>query len=204
MFCKYVYRTLWAALDALRASALAHPSTATKGDDEEDVKRSPGLTKFAAFDKVVDTMPLRAALESTLNVVEEQAHVVYIRHVWNNTVAEAFLGDALFGADRTESMRTRVDAAVRRIQNLSKNEQAAVGKPTKGFGAQKQGGGGRHGGRGRQQQYQQRRNDNNLPPGFERPAGGRGAGQILRGGVPFSCFRCGGQHMVKDCPLPMP
>jgi hypothetical protein len=32
-------------------------------------------------------------LEMSLNYVHEEAHAMYLKHVYNNTVAETFLGD---------------------------------------------------------------------------------------------------------------
>ena len=46
VFCKFVYMTLWSALDMLRANALAYPTTTLPGDSDETVKRSPQLMKF--------------------------------------------------------------------------------------------------------------------------------------------------------------
>ena len=49
--------------------------------------------------------------------VHEAAHSVYIKHVYNETVPDTFLGDELFGADRTIPIEDKVDGAVKRVQN---------------------------------------------------------------------------------------
>jgi hypothetical protein len=54
-------------------------------------------------------------LEMSLNYVHEAAHAVYLKHVYNNTVAETFLGDELLGADRTIPIEERVDKAIKRV-----------------------------------------------------------------------------------------
>ncbi len=54
----------------------------------------------------------------SLNYVHEAAHAVYLKHVYKKTVAETFLGDELFGADRTIPIEERVDKAVKRVQKL--------------------------------------------------------------------------------------
>ncbi len=53
-----------------------------------------------------------------LKCVHEAAHSLYIKHVYNGTVAETFLGDELFGADRTIPTEVRVDNAIKRVQKL--------------------------------------------------------------------------------------
>ena len=57
-----------------------------------------------------------------------------MNHVYNNTVAETFLGDELFGADWTIPIEERVDKAVKRVQKLSAVAKAAVGLTDKGGG----------------------------------------------------------------------
>ena len=52
-------------------------------------------------------------LEMSLNYVHEAAHVVYLTHVYNNTVAETFLGDELFGANRAFPIEESVDKAIK-------------------------------------------------------------------------------------------
>ncbi len=68
-----------------------------------------------------------------LNCVHEAAHSVYVKHVYNGTVAETFLGDKLFGADRTIPVEDRVDSAVKRVQKLTTATKAAVGQTGRGL-----------------------------------------------------------------------
>ncbi len=68
------------------------------------------------------------------NYIHEGAHAVYLRHVYNNTVAEIFLGDELFGTDGTVPIEERVDKAVKRVQKLSAATKAAVGLIGRGGG----------------------------------------------------------------------
>ena len=70
-----------------------------------------------------------------INYVHEASHAVYLKHVYNNTVAETFLGDELFGADRTVPVEDRVDKEVKRVQKLSAAAKAAVGLTGKGVGS---------------------------------------------------------------------
>ncbi len=67
-----------------------------------------------------------------LNHVHEASHAVYLKHVYNNTVAETFLGDELFGANMTVPVEDRVDKAVKRVQKLSTAAKASVGLTCKG------------------------------------------------------------------------
>ncbi len=73
-------------------------------------------------------------MDMSLNYVHEAAHAVYLKHAYNNTVAETFLGDELFGADRTIPIEERVDKAVKRVQKLSAAAKATVGLTGKGGG----------------------------------------------------------------------
>ena len=150
-------------------------------------------------------------LEMGLNYVHEAAHIVYVKHVYNGTVAETFHGDELFGADRTIPVEDRVDSAVKRVQKLSSAARAAVGQSSRGgAGSGTRGGGGRRGGRsfngGRQQYRQNFAFDPSAsgPPPFQRfpqtpgffpgNGGGRGSG----GGA---CFICGSPgHQARNCP----
>jgi hypothetical protein len=66
-------------------------------------------------------------LDMGLNYVHEAAHAVYLKHVYNNTVAETFLGDELFGANRTIPIEDKVDKAVKQVQKLSSTTKASVG-----------------------------------------------------------------------------
>ncbi len=68
-----------------------------------------------------------------LNCVHEAAHSVYVKHVYNGTVAETFLGDELFGSDRTIPIEDMVDIAVTRVQKLTTLGKATVGQTGRGL-----------------------------------------------------------------------
>ena len=53
-----------------------------------------------------------------LDYIQEAAHSLYIKYVYNGTVADTFLGDGLLGADRTISVEERVDNAVNSRHHL--------------------------------------------------------------------------------------
>ena len=53
-----------------------------------------------------------------LNCVHEAAHSLYVKHVYNGAVAETFLGDIVFGADRTIPVEDRLDSAIKRVHKL--------------------------------------------------------------------------------------
>ncbi len=67
-----------------------------------------------------------------LNCVHEAAHYVYVKHVYNGTVAGTFLGDGLFGADRTIPVEDRVDNAIKRVQKSTTAAKATVGQTSRG------------------------------------------------------------------------
>ena len=70
--------------------------------------------------------------EMGMNGVHEAAHSLYIKHVYNGAVAETFLGDALFAADRTIPVEERVDNAVKRVHKLAIAAKASVGQSSRG------------------------------------------------------------------------
>jgi hypothetical protein len=62
-----------------------------------------------------------------LNYVHEAAHSVYIKYLYNGPVADTFLGDELFGADRTIPIEDKVDSEVKRVTKLTTTAKVAVG-----------------------------------------------------------------------------
>jgi len=64
--------------------------------------------------------------------VHEAAHSLYVKHVYNGEVAETFLGDALFGADKTIPVEERVDSAVKHVQQLTTAVKATIGQSGRG------------------------------------------------------------------------
>jgi len=88
-------------------------------------------------------------LQMGLNCVHEVAHSVYIKHVYNGTFADTFLGAELFGANRTIPIEDRVDNAAKRVQKLTTISKATVGQTGRaGYSAKgRRGGRISHGGR---------------------------------------------------------
>ena len=147
-------------------------------------------------------------LQMGLNCVHESAHFVYLKHVYNGTVAETFLGDNLFGADRTIPIEDRVDNVVKRVQKLSSASKATRRKTCRGGSSTfKRGGAGGRGGSsyngGRQRNYdsdfRQRdfssgRSNNGASGSYGVSGNGRDSGQRTR----FICGSTG--HQAKQCP----
>ena len=147
----------------------------------------------------------RDHLEILLNHVHEASHALYIRHIYSQQVADAFVGDDLFGADRSQPVEDRVDSAVKRVQKLSLAAKVAGGFSGRGGAGGRRTAGGGQGRGARRIQYQQQQNQQQaqLPPGF----GGvgralaRGAGAPQGGNPHVVCFVCGSAgHYAKDCP----
>ncbi len=160
-----------------------------------------------------ETFTVKELLEMELTCVHEAAHSLYVKHVYNGTVAEIFWGDALFGADKNIPMEERVDIAVKRVQKLTTATKSAVGQSGRGGISSGKRGGGRRGGfnnynGGRRQQYDRRRDYNNDymsggPPSFGRYNGsGSFGGNNFGGGRGNSertCFVCGSTgHQAKQ------
>jgi hypothetical protein len=76
----------------------------------------------------IDSFIVLHLLEMGLNYVHEAAHSVYLRHVYSNKVAETFLGDELFGTNRTIPIEDKVDNAVKRVHQLSTATKSAIGQ----------------------------------------------------------------------------
>ena len=118
----------------------------------------------------------------SLNYVHETAHSVYIKQVYNDTVAETFLGDELSGADCKIPVKERVEIAVKRVQKLVATTNVAVGQTSRGGSlAGRHCGGGRRGGNnfnGDKHKYNRQRDNNNYdsrprdPPSLGRFNGG--------------------------------
>ena len=85
-------------------------------------------------------------LKMGLNCVREARDSLDIKHVYNGAMAKTFLGDALFGADRTIPVEERVDNAVKRVQKLTTTAKASVGQADRGGNSSSRRGGGRRGG----------------------------------------------------------
>ncbi len=86
------------------------------------------LVPFKEMEQKWETFTVEEHLEMALNCVHEAAHSLYIKHVYNGAVAETFLGDALFGANRTIPVKERVDSAIKRVHKLTTAAKAAMGR----------------------------------------------------------------------------
>ena len=116
------------------------------------------LVPFKEMEDKWETFTVKELLEMGPNCVHEAAHSLHIKHVYNGAVAEAFLGDALFGTDRTIPIEERLDIAVKRVQKLTTSSKAAMGQSGRRGITSGRRGGGRRGGYnnyngGRQQQH---------------------------------------------------
>ena len=67
-----------------------------------------------------------------LKCIHEAAHSLYIKHVYNEAVADTFFGDDLLGAGRTIQAVERVNNVAKRVQKLTAAYKAAIGQS--GFG----------------------------------------------------------------------
>jgi hypothetical protein len=104
------------------------------------------LVPFKEMEEKKGTYTVKELLEMGLNCVHEAAHALYIKHVYNETVAETFTCDPLVGAARTIPIEDRVDSAVKRVQKLSTAAKTAVGQSSRGGSTFGRRGGGRRGG----------------------------------------------------------
>jgi len=62
-----------------------------------------------------------------LNEVHEAACALYIRHKYNQSVVDAFVGDECFGANRFVVFQERIGTTVKTAQKLSAATESAVG-----------------------------------------------------------------------------
>jgi hypothetical protein len=128
--------------------------------------------------------------------------------VYNNTVAETFLGDELFGADMTIPIEERVDKSVKKVQKLSASTKSAVGLTGKGGGKSSKRGRGRDSYRGGYQHNGAEETTISAHAtattrGFFPRGGYNGShhGNFDRGGGSGTCFICGSTgHQAKQCP----
>jgi len=135
-------------------------------------------------------------IEIMRNDVTEYSNVVYLKHVYGQFVSDTFVGDKIYGSDRTLPIIDCVDASIKRILKMGKNLGAfvgGVGRGTGGVGKWSRGRG--HKGYHQQQQWQQ-------PQSFEsRSYEGGGGGFVGPPDGVQSCYVCGGLgHIAKDSP----
>jgi hypothetical protein len=99
------------------------------------------LIPYAVIEETIAGYSVLELMQMMINCVHEAAHSIYIKHVYNGTVADTFLGDELLGADCTIPIEGRVDNAVMRVQKLTTASKAAVGQTCRGgYSANKRGG----------------------------------------------------------------
>ena len=61
-----------------------------------------------------------------LNYVHEAANSLYIKHVYNGAMANTYLGDELFGADRTIRVEEKIANADKRVHELTATTKEVV------------------------------------------------------------------------------
>ena len=195
---KAISAILWQITDIVHSQSIPAGSVVTPTPDVQLAR----LVPLSAIEDNIATYSLGQLLEMGLNHVHEASHAVYLKHVYNNTVAETFLGDELFGADRTVPVEDRVDKAVKRVQKLSAAAKAAVGltgkgtgssaKTTRGRGDRNSWRGGYQGG-GRSQYNSGQRNYYERPwyPPSNQYNGGTNRGGGSGGNGQRTCFICG-------------
>ena len=100
---------LWQLVDIVHQQS--NPGTTTPAPDVELAR----LVPLTVLEDNISTYSVGQILDMSLNYVHEATHAVYLKHMYNNTVTATFLGDELFGADRTVPIEERVDKAVKRV-----------------------------------------------------------------------------------------
>ncbi len=91
------------------------------------------LVPFDTLEGKIEDYSVLELLTIGLNCVHEAAHSVYVNRVYNGTVAETFLGDELFGADRTNPIEDRKDTASKRVQKSTTAAKATMGQTGRGL-----------------------------------------------------------------------
>ena len=97
-----------------------------------DIMLARLIVPFKETDEKWETFTFKELLEMGLNCVNETTRSLYIKHVYNGADAKTFLGDALFGADRTIPIEERLDNVAKRVQKLTTSAKAAVGQSGRG------------------------------------------------------------------------
>jgi hypothetical protein len=88
--------------DLLRDQAEASPNARNEVERSKGVKRA-NLPDPEDYDDKLEAMIVCDTLELGLNELQEAASALYIKHIYNPTVVDNFLGDEFFGADRSEA-----------------------------------------------------------------------------------------------------
>jgi len=152
------------------------------------------FTHIALMD-LIDTMSIRETLDYALNTVHEDLVVVYLQHHYNHEVVTAFSGFRHYPVGQFLPTQERVDAAVKRVQQLTWASKAAIAP---GGAKGNSGDGSKDGGKWKSnkalyqlQKHQQQAQKLMFPPGFGSGFGaGRGDG-APSGALPLTCFNCG-------------
>jgi hypothetical protein len=119
-----------------------------------------------------------------------------VQHEYNSVVAENFMGNEFFGADRKLDMKARMRASVKEVQKLSEDAKKAVGVT----------GGPSYGASGKRNRRRGNRagsaggGDRSLPPGFAKPAANVPGDQLGKK-LEIVCFKWQGKgHFARGCP----
>ena len=199
-FHKTVAAILWQLMD------MVHGQTSGGSTPTPDVPLA-SLIPLVTMEENMQNYTVLELLQMGLNCVHESAHSVYLKHVYNGTVAETFLGDNLFGADRTIPIEDRVDSAVNRVQKLSAATKAAIGKTGRGGsstvkrgGAAGRGGSSYNGGMQRNYDSDYRQRDYSYGRSNNGASGSYGGSGNNRDNGQRTCFICGSTwHQAKQC-----
>ena len=117
----------------LRDQAEAAPTAHNEAERSKGVRRA-NLPDPEDYDEKLEAMTVCATLEMGMNELHEAASALYIRHIYNLSVVEIFLGDEFFGADMSTPMKERVRTSVNEVQKLSAHAKAAIGNAGGPFG----------------------------------------------------------------------
>ena len=98
----------------MRDQALAAPDATNAAERALGVKRR-NLPDPAEFDALLAGMTVCQALELGLNQLNEAGSALYVHHKYNNAVAENFVGDEYFGAERKQGVKERMRASVKEV-----------------------------------------------------------------------------------------
>jgi len=113
VFCQRMSFGLWKLLDALRFSAEQNPN-GDQRDLDPEVKLSK-LIPLKILEDNSDRLTARLLIEIMLNDVTKYSNVVYLKYVHVQLVSDTFVGDKMYGSDRTLPIFDRVDASIKRV-----------------------------------------------------------------------------------------
>ncbi len=86
------------------------------------------------YEDKIEARSVCTMLELGLNELYEAASALYIRHIYNPTFVENFMGDEFFGADRSAPMKESMRTSVKEVEKLTAQAKAAVGNARGPFG----------------------------------------------------------------------